>query len=91
MANYSTIKVDEETYSKLLKLQLKVQSRLGRDLSLTETIRLLTELAEKPSTARVSQEEFEKSLEKFCPEMEGIETKEVRELQKALGVTDAKS
>ena len=91
MASYSTIKVDEETYAKLLKLQLEAQSRLGRDLSLTEAIRLLTELAEKPSTARVSQEEFEEALEKFCPEMKDIETREVRELRKSLGVIDAKS
>lgn len=47
MANYSTIKVDDETYANLLKLRLKAQSRLGRDLSITETILLLTELAEK--------------------------------------------
>lgn len=91
MANYSTIKIDDETYAKLLKLQLKAQSRLGRDLSLTETIRLLTELAEKPLAAEVNQEEFDEAIEKFCPRMKDIEKEEAKELRSALGAIDGEN
>lgn len=89
MASYSTIKVDDETYAELIKCQLKAQSRLGRDLSLTETIRLLTELAEKSSMIKVSEKEFEQALEKFCSGMEGMEAEEAMELRKALGAVNA--
>ena len=88
---YSTIKVDDETYARLLSLRLKAQSRLGRDLSLTETIRLLTELAEKPFATEVSQEEFDEAIEKFCPRMEDIEAEEAKELRNALGAIDGEN
>ncbi len=88
MARYSTIKVDNETYAKLLKYRLKAQSRLGQDLSLTEMIRLLTELAEKSSVRELSQKDFEEALGKLCSGMKDIETKEVMEVRKALGVID---
>ena len=91
MARYSTIKVDDETYAELLKCRLKAQSRLGRDLSLTETIRLLTELAEKSSAREVSQEDFEEAVGKLCSGMKDIETREVMEMRKALGAIDAES
>ena len=91
MARYSTIKVDDETYAKLLSLRLKAQSRLSRDLSISETIRLLTELAEKPFAAEVSQEEFDEAIEKFCPRMAEIETEEVKELRNALGAIDGEN
>ena len=91
MARYSTIKVDDETYAKLLSLRLKAQLRLSRDLSISETIRLLTELAEKPFAAEVSQEEFDEALEKFCPRMKDIETEEAKELRNALGAIDGEN
>lgn len=89
MASYSTIKVDNETYARLLKCRLKAQSRVGRDLSLTETISLMTQLAENSSTPRVTEKEFREALEKFCSEMKGIEAREGMELRKALGAIDA--
>lgn len=91
MARYSTIKIDDETYVRLLSLRLKAQSKLGRDISLSEAVRLLTELADKPFAVKVSQEEFDRALEKFCPEMGGIEAGEVKELRKALGAIDGKT
>ncbi|WP_309492286.1 hypothetical protein [Candidatus Hecatella orcuttiae] len=87
MAGYSTIKVDDETYAQLLSCRLKAQSKLGRDLSLNEAIRLLTELAPKPSG--VSDKEFEEALARFCPGMRDVEVKEAAELRKALGGLDA--
>lgn len=89
MAGYSTIKVDDETYAQLLSCRLKAQLKLGRDLSLNEAVRLLTELAEKPSG--VGGKEFEEALKKFCPRMRCVEVKEVAELRKALGGLDAES
>jgi len=91
MARYSTIKVDDETYARLLSLRLKAQARLGQDMSLSEAVRLLTELADKPFAAKVSQEEFDSALEKFCPKMRDIGASEVKELRKALGAIDGES
>jgi len=58
-------------------------------LSLSETIRILAELAKEPSRVDVREREFEEALERFCSGMKGIEAGEVMELRRAIGAMDA--